>query len=349
MSQPEKYRDVRAFSQSSLKLLDFNPQKFYWDEYRWVMGESEERKNDPPTDPMILGTIVDILLTRPNDLEKEFVWLSDPPTGQLKAFIDSFWKFEQQGADAGQSATQAYSEVGIKQSKLETMVTKFQDEGLPYYNSLKKAVGKALVSAEVLLKAKTLVKEMLEDEFMGSVLLQEDAMEHLNEWIEVHYQLEIYYFIDNIPVKALLDKVIVDHLKKTVQPLDVKTCGENSFMEAFAKRRYDIQGAFYTDALRHWMVKQGLEDYNILPFQFHVAFTNERGIKPQIWQMGTYDYYGGRYGIDRPGLKRVRGYQQMITDLKWHMKENKWKYPREVYMKRGIRELNYYIDEPRRT
>lgn len=351
MSQPENYRDVRAFSQSSLKLLDFSPQKFYWDEYRWVMGLTDDRPIIEPSDAMNLGSIVDILLTRPNDLDTEFAVVKGAPIGQLKAFIDEFWRLEQSGVtDTGQASMEAYLAVGIKQSKLETMVARFQAEGLVYYNSLRQAVGKTVVPEEMMDKAKALVKGMEEDEFMGPIVLQESSMEVLNEWIEVHDQLAIYWETeDGIKLKALLDKVIVDHLKKEVHPYDIKTCGDSYFPDSFAKWRYDLQGAFYTDALRVWMKKQGIEEYELKPFKFLVCFTNDKGIPPQIWEMTDSDYIAGRLGVVHPRRPiRIKGYVMMLDNLRWHMKEDKWKYPREVYGRNGVRELNYYVDEPRR-
>lgn len=347
MSQPIEYRDVRAFSQSSLKLLDFSVTKFYREEYLWVVGLSESRP-EYSSDAMTLGSMVDVLLTRPKDFDKEYMYLSDAPTGQMKDFIDEFHRLSINSEDDPKTiAEYVYNKVGFKRDKLETVIAKFQAEGLVYYNALSKSVGKTIVPQGMMLHAKALVDQMLEDEFIGPILTEEtDTQTHINVDTEVYNQLEIYWEEHGLKFKALLDKVIVDHLKKTIQPYDIKTTRSSDFNDAFGGYRYDLQGAFYTDALHHWMEQQGLQNYEILPFVFIVAFTNEKGIGPQMWQMGTYDYYAGRYGIARPRLRRVRGYQTIVNDLLWHIKEDKWKYPKEVYLKKGIRELNYYIDDP---
>jgi len=361
MTQPVDYRNVRAFSQSSLKLLDFNPQVFYNQEYRWVMGEIE-RPQDDPTDAMVLGTIVDALLTQPAELDRQFIFVKEVPSGQLKQFIDTFYNLEQIAIEDGTVldhgstrllAKEAYDEVGFKRDKFETVVARFESEGLVYYNALRNSSGKRIVLQEVKDKAKALVKMLEDDEYTGPIIKQKSVhpfdVAFIGDHIEVFDQLAIYWEEHGLKFKALLDKVVVNHTKKTVQPYDIKTTGSSDFGDAFGNYRYDLQGAFYTDALHHFMDQQGWKEYTIKAFVFIVAFTNEKGIGPQLWQMGTYDYYAGRYGMSRPKLKEVKGYQALVSDLLWHIKENRWKYPREVYLKNGLRELNYYVDAPVRS
>jgi hypothetical protein len=357
MSQPIDYKDVRAFSQSSLKLLDFAVTKFYREEYLWVIGTNETRPEYPGSDAMTLGSLVDIILTRPTELNNEYKVITGAPTGQLKTFIDVYFRLEQMDYGEGiedlpmHIAALAYLEVGIKQSKLETIVQKFQSEGLEYYNQLRASVGKTIVTEEMMNKAKSLVKQLEDDEYTGPILAPTRGGIGVTEAARVVYnQLAIYWEEFGLQFKALLDKVIVDHIKKTVQPYDIKTTGSSDFREAFGQYRYDLQGAFYTDALHHWMLEHGLEKYEILPFIFIVAFTNDKGIQPQLWKMTNSDYYGGRHGIIHPKVKgwTVRGYVTLIGDLLWHKREDKWKYPRDVYGNNGLRELNYYNDNTRR-
>lgn len=362
MTQPVNYRDVRAFSQSSLKLLDFSVTKFYREEYKWVIGELLERPDDGGSDAMTLGSIVDLLLTRPDDLDKEYVFIKDAPTGQLRQFIEAFRDLEvfyEGRHTTEETAKIAYDSVGFKREKLETVVQRFQTEGLPYYNQLRASVGKKLVNQEVLDKARALVKMLEEDEYTGPIVTQKTTGHFDQFMIEVWDQLPIYWEEHGLKFKALLDKVIVNHEKKTIQPYDIKTTGSNDFREAFSNYRYDIQGAFYSDALHHFIEQQGWKGYSVLPFVFIVVFTNDKGIGPQLWKMSDYDYVVGKMGhiyrhlgntvITNVRTIRPRGYQTIINDLLWHIKENRWKYPKEVYLKNGLRELNYYVDAPVRS
>lgn len=359
MSQPLNYRDVRAFSQSSLKLLDFSVTKFHREEYLWVIGQKLDRPDDGGSDAMTLGSLVDAILTRPDDVKKEYEVINCNVGGQMKDFVEEFFKIEQsmvlpedsmldpeQAAQV--NAKVAYDLVGFKRDKLETVIARFRSEGLEYYNALRKTIGKKIVSTEVIEHANSLVKCMEEDEFIGPIIRREKGSGISGggmQTVDVYDQLAIYWEERGLKLKALLDKVVVNHMSKTVQPYDIKTTGSSNFQDAYGMYRYDLQGAFYTDALRHWMKEQGIEDYTILPFKFIVAFTNEKGIGPQMWQMGARDYTVGRWGVTRPKEKKVKGYSTLIDDLLWHIKEDKWKYPKEVYMNKGVRELNYYVDD----
>lgn len=355
--QPVEYREVRAFSQSSLKLLDFNVNKFYKEEYLWVIGQIDTRK-DESTPAMGLGSMVDVLSTgKEGDYENEYKAVECVLQPQLREYIEEFVRLETTWGHGGfedwadKIGMQAYSNVGIKQSKYDTIKARFQAEGLTYYNELKKAKasGKIIVTKEKDDYAKLLYKGLCEDEFTGPIITQEtDTQSFLTVDIVVYNQLAIYFEAYGLKFKALLDKVIVDHIKKTISPYDIKTTSSSDFTEAFGKYRYDIQGAFYTDALHHWMKENGMKDYEIKPFTFIVAFTNEKGIGPQLWQMCNRDYHVGRFGIYEARVKIWirKGYQTLIKDLEWHIKENKWKYPLEVYKNNGIRMLNHYADDP---
>lgn len=356
MSQPIEYADVRAFSQSSLKLLDFSPRQFYREEYPWVIGQTPFKALRAETDSMLLGSLVDVMLTRPKDLDKEYVTVEGAPTGQMKTFVDLYFAYEKDVTKGyteeltpynhAEITSRAYKGAEFKRDSLEKVTERFKTEGLLYYNSLRKTIGKTVVLAEMMIKATALVRGMLEDEFIGEVVgrIEGTVMDERGTLTQVFNQLAIYWEEHGLLFKALLDKVIVDHIKKTIQPYDIKTTGESNFMTAFGSWRYDLQGAFYTDALHYWMKQQGLEGYTILPFIFIVCFTNDRGIPPQMWSMGQYDYYAGRYGMYRPKMRQVRGYQDLIQDLLWHIKEDKWRYSKSVYKNNGVRELNYYAE-----
>lgn len=358
MSQPLNYRDVRAFSQSSLKLLDFSVTKFHREEYLWVIGQKLDRPDDGGSDAMILGSLVDVILTRPDDVKKEYEVVDCTLAPQLKKFIDHYFDMEKVQTEGytkeidkevvDNLARCAYDLAEVKQSKLETVIGKFQTEGLVYYNALRNSVGKTTISTEVMEHANSLVKGMEEDEFTGPIVRREKDSGISGggmQTIDVYDQLAIYWEERGLKFKALLDKVVVNHMSRTVQPYDIKTTGSSNFQDAYGMYRYDLQGAFYTDALRHWMKQQGIEDYIILPFKFIVAFTNEKGIGPQLWQMGARDYAVGRWGMTRPKEKNAKGYSTLVDELLWHIKEDKWRYPKEVYMNKGVRELNYYLDD----
>lgn len=344
MSQPLEYRNTKALSQSSLKLIEYNPKKFYRDEYLWIIGQIPDKPEDKPTDAMILGTIVDVKLTTPEDLD-QFVVLNNVPSGQMKEFVDTYFEIEHRNlreksltvGSVDLIGHAAYDKVGFKRDSYPKVIERFKVEGAPYYTALVKSVGKTPVSQELMGDALGVYNDLIYDEFTGPILKQTST-----GFVEVFNQLDVYFNLKGIPLKALLDKVIVDHTQKTIEPYDIKTCGD-SFLSSFGNYRYDLQGAFYLLAVRIWrdtVLKKN--EYKILPFKFIVGFTNHKGLRPEIWEMTEADVTAGSIGGTTRSGRTVRGYLSLLRDYQWHMDYDRWDYPAEVYRNNGIKLLNYY-------
>ena len=147
---------------------------------------------------------------------------------------------------------------------------------------------------------------------------------------EIQYQVDIYFDYEGVECKALLDMVIINHQDNTIQPIDIKTMGEDTlnFASSLRKRRYDIQAAFYTEAL-----KSVYPGYTILPFKFIVESTTNIGNpivytldeslleigkfgRPQIYLSGEVSENGSvkRYGR----LDEIKGFHQLIELYKYY-------------------------------
>lgn len=77
---------------------------------------------------------------------------------------------------------------------------------------------------------------------------------------------------ETVKVKVMLDLIVVDHNKKTIQPVDLKTSQNPaySFTDNFIRMRYDIEAGTYTDVLRKVIdtIATEYKDYTILPYIF---------------------------------------------------------------------------------
>lgn len=111
-------------------------------------------------------------------------------------------------------------------------------------------------------------------------------------------------------VKIMPDLLKVDHIQKTIQPVDLKTSGMPAydFPEHFVKMRYDIQASLYTDVL-DVVIRNSKDfaDYTILPYLFTdisrvdkvpVTYTYDPRSEEQINGLnvgnGRYTYKGWR-------------------------------------------------------
>jgi hypothetical protein len=109
------------------------------------------------------------------------------------------------------------------------------------------------------------------------------------------------------------------------------------------KWRYYLQAAYYYDGL-NWRIKNHdeVDDYQMLPFEF-VVISSKNLHNPLVYQTTENDLSVGRNGGKLSYNDReVRGWIQLIKDLKWHERNNKWSYPREVYESEGKVELDIF-------
>ena len=119
--------------------------------------------------------------------------------------------------------------------------------------------------------------------------------------------------------------VIVNHRNKTIQPIDIKTMGDYTinFPTSFFRRRYDIQAAFYTEAIMSSDRLNEYSKYTILPFKFIVESTIDIG-KPLVFTCSDDILDRGKYGtpiekINKHILRGKDGFVQALKLYKWHL------------------------------
>lgn len=83
----------------------------------------------------------------------------------------------------------------------------------------------------------------------------------------------------------MLDFIRINHRKKTIEVIDIKTTGaykESLFKNKMIDYRYHRQGAFYLLAMQYYIsiIREELKDYKIVSFQLFVIPKN--GNKPYI-------------------------------------------------------------------
>lgn len=128
--------------------------------------------------------------------------------------------------------------------KEETRLNKVVEEGSEYFEELKKAHGKKLLSSK-------------EDSLTHNIVMSLQSGEYTADYfrdsptVDVYFQVPVYFEYNGIPCKILLDMLRVDKEFKTIEPIDLKTMAGFTveFPWAVRARRYDFQGAFYTEGL----------------------------------------------------------------------------------------------------
>lgn len=305
------YYENESVSQSYLKMLaSFNPH-YNNDEDLWYT----EKKH------FTIGNGVDLQLTQP-ELFDELMFTSelqdeDKPSDKMLGVIHlAFTKVEEEGP-------RDFKEVALESARDLAYNPKWGDEAIikavskyeKYYEELFKAKGKVVLTKEIRDKIDSLVI---------AIRTNERTSKYFEKGVgtELLYQYPLFFTYDDIPCKALLDMVIINHKDKTILPIDFKTTVETirNFPMVCKKRRYDIQASFYTYALNRYKEQHPqLNDYQILPFEFIVVSTTDPIVVPMVFKCTRSLLAVGEFG--RPSVIKkgtvisheLYGWRQLIS------------------------------------
>ena len=149
--------------------------------------------------------------------------------------------------------------------------------------------------------------------------------------------------IDGMPMKSMLDKVIVDHGDKTIQFYDLKCTWsvEKFYKEYYLFRRAYIQAYVYNAALKYLTT---IEDtpfykYEVLLPKFLVC-DSINYYSPLIYVLTEKDMKEAYEGFETRGYK-YPGVKQIIQDLFWANENDTWNISKENFLNNGLVKLKY--------
>jgi len=341
------YRGYDGVNYSSLSNLANSPQKF----------RIEEAAEDSESSAMLLGTVVDLLLTNKQKFDDEVYVMT-----AAKPSAETMLKYCNTLAETGDSA-KAYQASGYKISP-NAVATKFDKEGRAYFDALLVGQGKKIVDAEMLFTANQIVMQLINNPYTKKYFIEEDGVDLLFQ-VPIVWEIPFVSLITGenavAPAKSMLDVIRIDHRSKLIQPVDLKTGGEG-FMKSYWRYHRYLQGAMYTDAVHtaQWDRGTDLRGYTLEPMRFVYADTNLLH-SPVIYKMTEKDVHAGQEGIsyiepisgsvaeDKDtiyfgtlGQTKRKGYIQLTAELDWHTKMDIWSYDYDTYQKNGEVDINAF-------
>lgn len=242
-SEIAKYRENESLSQSDLKKLLGGLENFL-------------KEEDKQTLPMIIGSAVDALLTgTPEEFEDEFHIISVPkPSELMESMLLSVYENSGNKEAALQDLLPVIEEVVVNYNyqsnwKLDTRIGKVL-ENFVYYEEIKQCAGKTVLSPSDMEVINNVVDSLRTNNLTKSLFMETDR------YHDIYYQLPLFWELDGIKCKGLLDIVVVekdfDGNVISVTPYDLKTLSDKTinFGASVKMRRYDIQAAWYSFGLR---------------------------------------------------------------------------------------------------
>lgn len=335
------YRAIYLDSSSSLKDFSMDRKKYH---KKYILNEVVE---DEDSKAATMGRMVETLLMEPELFDERFHLSTcmSTPTGLMLEFVEALYKHTVEATAEDGTVTRtfedlckdAYTDSGFK-IKLDAVLGKFiGSEAEIYYKEIREVRTKGLtvVATQEINNAEKIVLELKTNPVTADVVNLISDSRH-----SVYNQLQVEgYDVFGHQFKSMMDKVIVDHDKKTVQVYDLKCTWsvENFYNEYYLYRRAYIQGFLYHKAAETWASEMGYGDYTILYPKFIVCDSTNY-MNPLVYAMSDVNMQDALNGFEYKG-REYPGVAQLIEDLQWALENDKWNISRENYINNGVVKL----------
>ena len=337
-----QYRAVVMDSSSSLKDFSTDRKKYY---KKYFLGEKVEDKDSSAAN---MGRIVETLLWEPHLFDDKFYMSScaSTPTGLMLDFTEALYRHTRDATDEDGKVTRpmnelledAYKDSGFK-IKYEAVISKFiGSDAEIYYNEIRRVrtLNLTVVNTTEISVAEKIVERLKTNSTTGPIVNMVNSSRY-----EVIDQMQVEgYTIDGHPFKSMLDKVIIDHDKKIIQPYDLKCTWsvENFYEEYYLYRRAYIQAYLYAKAAKHLTQIDGeYAEYKVLNPKFIVCDSTNY-MNPLVYKITDGAMMEAYIGFEHKG-RIYPGVKQLIADLQWAIENDVWNISRDNYLSNGLVKL----------
>ena len=295
------------------------------------------RKSNVENEGVKHGSLVDTLLvdklTEQDSFNQDYLVLNiEKPTAMLGTLCDIILNNRTE-IPSKEEVLQIVNTNGLwGKYKEETKIATFDIPQFWEYLNLKfSSINKIVVTPEQYDKAKESVEILLTHEFTKDLFYNEQ---------ENYYQVEFNLKYKGFTFKGFLDKMTIDRINKVVYFQDIKT-GENKndkFMKSFIDYRYYFQGLIYQMAYETLSKQYDFEGYTLANFMFIYVGKTEN--HPLIWVMTDKWIKAAQNGFKTASGFIYRGLDELLDEIYYHWKRNKYDFTKKVYEWNGMLELN---------
>jgi len=353
-SEVANYYDNDNLSQSKIKLLLSNVNLYN------AVTQTDLYYNEKTH--FVIGSAVDCWITEGEEVFDNTYYISklgkkpsDVVMSIVEEVFDKIEKNEVKSLDnyfdliKNSCNSHNYYDNRLDESKVNTLVK----QGKDYFNELRNSNKRQILSEEEYKLIKDISENLLTNEYTKKYF--EDSVGK-----DIIYQLPLYFKYCGVECKALLDMVIIDHFKKEIILCDIKTLGDytSNFPKSSNKRRYDIQAAFYIQALIESgskvesIISKSIEGYKVVGFRFIVESTLSPG-NPLVFKVVPDLLIMGKLGrphvtfskkeIPPSGIQfnKIPGFEYGISLYKWYQ-EHGFETEKIISINEGELEFDWY-------
>lgn len=311
------YHAIDRFSYSRLVVFEKN----IWDFYKQFIEKDQEyiaKKTEDKEESWFIkmGDLIDCLRTNNSNYNKLFYESREvpEPAPQMLKFCRILYKHKDLPFKTAFEV--AYEDLkewngGKLGTTFEKYIEKFEKEGQAYYDELCLSEGKTVITKDDLSK----VEQVLN--LIEQYSLFKDFGTTINKQI-------IFFELDELPFKAEIDKINIDHKNKIIYPYDYKTFynPEEFVSLRFVKNYYYIQASLYKYAIETW-AQEKYHGYKVENMTFRVIDPNGAHI-PLEYKTTDKHYEQGFLGFYYKG-KRYPGITEIVDNIKYAMQNDIWK------------------------
>ena len=235
------------FSYSSLNRLMFSPSLFYKD---YILKDREVRTDKH----LIAGKLIHLLLLQPQEFDKQFVLMpSKLPSASLIMVLKNITLY----TDAPRLAKvedkiilDSLKEVGLYQSLKDEnkRIAKVRTLECEDYYKFASTSDRDVVDQDTFVKCTESVELIKENKEVFALLQDEPTdfeMDNLEVFNEAYLKCQLGNY--DFGLHGYIDRYVIDHEKKEVKIIDVKTTGKTitDFPETVTFYKYWLQAAIY--------------------------------------------------------------------------------------------------------
>lgn len=336
------YRANMLDSSSSLKDFSQDRKKYY---KKYILNEVVE---DQDSQAAIMGRIVETLLMEPELFDDRFYIsaCASAPTENMLAFVEALYKHTLEATDESGRVVRSFEDIskdafaesgysGKGMGSYENVIKRFSGSDAEiYYNEIRKVRAKNLtvVSLDNLKNAEKVVEGLKSSPTTKDIVNLVSGV----RWT-VYNQLQIEgYSLDGMQFKSMMDKVVIDHERKTIQVYDLKcTWSVEGFLEEYyLYRRAYIQALLYYKAAIHFMNNtEELRGYRVEPPKFIVCDSTNY-YAPLVYALSDKDLENAYNGFTYKN-REYKGVAKLIKELQWALENNTWNISMDNYLSGG--------------
>ncbi len=337
----ELYRAVMLDSSSSLKDFSMDRKKYH---RKYILNEDIKEKDSVAAN---LGRLVETMLWEPHLFDEKFFMSSVAytPTGLMLEFVERLYEVTRDSTDEAGNVSRTFKELAEEAYALSSFKIKFDQvlkkfigsDAELYYNEIRQVRAKNLTVVDT---QQVATAEKIIETLRTSPPTKDIVSLVTSERYDVYDQFQVEdYKVDGHQFKSMMDRVVVDHKKKTIQVYDLKCTWnvENFYEEYYLYRRAYIQAYLYYRAAQYHFMNKEVLNYTVLLPRFIVCDSADY-YQPLVYTLSEENMFDARNGFEHKGRK-YPGVKALIEELSWAHTNNIWNISQENLNNNGIAHL----------